>query len=418
MLIGIDASRANRNRKTGTEWYSYYLIRELARLDENNQYILYTDKPLTGGLADLSLLTPETTAPIEFDGDYQIIKSPYNNFKAKVLSWPLRVFWTLGRLSLEMLQHAPDCLFVPAHTLPLIRPHKSIVTIHDIGFKRETDLYGSGRVAGVGGIINALALLITGGRYGAGQVDYLDWSTAFALKKAKKIITISEFSKQEIKEVYKTPDKKLEVIYNGYDDNLYYPRQNNAITKDVLNKYGITQPFIFGVGRLEKKKNTVRLIEAFALLKTEHSSLPHQLVLIGSANYGFREVRQIISEYELSNEVILPGWVDEADMPIIYSAAEMFVFPSNYEGFGIPLLEAMACNTPIAASKTASLPEIACEAAVYFDPKNTREIAEKIADVLLSAKLREKLVEAGAKRVKNFSWEKSAKATLKIIENL
>ena len=418
MLIGIDASRANRSKKTGTEWYSYHLIRELARLDKHNQYILYTDKPLTGGLADLSLPATEKTAPIQFDGDYQIIKSPYNNFKAKVLSWPFRVFWTLGRLSLEMLYHSPDCLFVPAHTLPLIRPRKSVVTIHDIGFKRENDLYGSGRVAGVGRIVNLLALLLTGGRYGAGHVDYLDWSTAFALKKAKKIITISEFSKQEIKDVYKTPDSKLEVIYNGYDSDLYYPRQNDAVMKDVLNKYGISQPFIFGVGRLEKKKNTVRLVEAFALLKAEHHGLPHQLVLIGSANYGFREVRQIIDQYELSNEVILPGWVDEEDMPIIYSAAEMFVFPSNYEGFGIPLLEAMACQTPIAASKAASLPEIAENAATYFDPKNTREIAEKIADIVLSAELRKKLMESGAKRIKNFSWEKSARATLKVIENL
>ena len=146
MLIGIDASRANRDHKSGTEWYAYYIIRWLAKLDSKNQYILYTDKPLKGGLLDLA------TSQYFADGgkiekikvdkkSRQEIISPHNNFKCKVLKWPFTYFWTQGRLSLEMFFQPPDVLFIPSHALPLIHPKKSIVTIHDIGFTKEKALY-------------------------------------------------------------------------------------------------------------------------------------------------------------------------------------------------------------------------------------------------------------------------------------
>ena len=143
MIIGIDASRANRERKSGTEWYSYYLIKRLAKLDAKNQYILYTDKPLKGGLLDLicddcDKMGEEVKTN---KGGFQEIKSPHNNFKAKILKWPFNFFWTQGRLSIEMLFNKPDVLFIPAHTLPIIHPAKSVVTIHDVGFERDRRLY-------------------------------------------------------------------------------------------------------------------------------------------------------------------------------------------------------------------------------------------------------------------------------------
>lgn len=416
MLIGIDASRANKLHKSGTEWYAFYLIRELAQLDSANQYVLYTDRPLVGGLADLgSVEVDPMTGPATFDAEgYQLISSPHHNFRAKVLSWPFKFFWTLGGLSLEMLFNRPDVLFVPAHTLPLIHPRHSVVTIHDIGFKRALSLYEADRVGYKNRWVNYLVRLITGTRYGATQTDYLDWSTAFALRAASHIITISNFSKAELLDAYQADSTKLTVVHNGYNDQLYR-HLPSAKSDATLIVNGIIKPFIFYVGRLEKKKNISQLIEAFALLKQQHPELAHKLVLVGNASYGFDEVKYNISEYGLDNEVIMPGWIEERSMPDIYNAASAFIFPTNYEGFGIPLLQAMACGTPIAASNIAPVREVVGEAAVLFDPNSAQSMADQIFKLLSDQALQDQLKKQGLARVHNFSWRKCAQETLAVL---
>lgn len=416
MLIGIDASRANRIHKSGTEWYAFYLIRELARIDAANQYILYTDRPLVSGLADLGSEEAEPmTGPASFDEQgLQILKSPHGNFKAKVLNWPFKFFWTLGGLSLEMLFKKPDVLFVPAHTLPLFHPARSVVTIHDIGFKRQAALYDQDRVGYKNSFVDYVVKLLTLGKHKATKTDYLDWSTKFALKAASRIITISNFSKQELEEVYEASADKISVIHNGYNSTLYkqLPMEQTAATLAVN---GISQPFIFYVGRLEKKKNISTLIEAFALLKQNHPEIKHKLVLVGNASYGFDEVKYNISEYNLERSVLMPGWIEEKSMPDIYNAASAFVFPSNYEGFGIPLLQAMASGTPIVASDIAPVREVVGEAAVLFDPSNAHEMAEAIYKLLSDEKLKQTLVEKGLLRVQDFDWTKCARETLVVL---
>jgi len=208
------------------------------------------------------------------------------------------------------------------------------------------------------------------------------------------------------------------VVYNGYDQEIYHPVTDEGLIVETLNKYGISRPYVFYVGRLEKKKNTARLIEAFALLKNEHQSLNHKLVLVGDASFGYDQIRMVVHQYGISDDVILTGWVEEADMPVIFSAATAFIFPSHYEGFGIPLLQAMACGTPIVASSAASIPEIAGEAAWYFDPTNTEEMAEKITDVILSQDLRQELLDAAKEQIKQFSWQRAARETLTVLESL
>ncbi len=427
MLIGIDASRANRDHKSGTEWYSYYAIRWLAKLDSKNQYILYTDKPLKGGLLDLTTKQyvdehdfRQKDEEVKFDKDgCQIIKSPHNNFRAKVLNWHFPFFWTQLRMSWEMLIHRPKILFIPSHTLPIIHPKKSIITIHDIGFERERRLYGQDRMgpdSAIGcKILNFLVKLFTCGKYGANTLDYHSWSTQFALKHAKKIITVSNFSKKEITEIYNAEEAKVKVIYNGYNKYLYKKINNQEQIKRVLDKYDIEGPFIFYVGRLEKKKNTPALIEAYAIMREEHKEINYKLVLVGDASYGYDEVKYAIHEFHLIDDVIMTGWIPEIDMPYIYSGATAFIFPSRYEGFGIPLLQAMACGTPIAASCCASIPEIAQGAAMFFSPNDVKSMAEVVAKVILDNKLRQELVKKGYERVKNFSWEKCARETLEEI---
>jgi len=431
MIIGIDASRANKDHKSGTEWYSYYIIRWLAKLDSRNQYILYSDKPLKGGLLDLTTKqhidndSDEDQREVKFDKDgYQILKSPYNNFRAKILNWPLPFFWTQIRLSWEMLIHRFKVLFVPAHTLPIIHPKKSIVTIHDVGFERERRLYRQdymGPENAVGRkIINFFVRLFTRGKYGANILDYHSWSTQFALKHAKEIITVSNYSKKEIVEIYGAPKAKakIKVIYNGYNKTLYKKIENKEEIKRVISKYGIEEPYIFYVGRLEKKKNTPTLVEAYAVMREEHKEIKHKLVLVGDASHGYDEVEYMIREFNLDDEVIITGWIPEVDMPYIFNGATAFIFPSRYEGFGIPILQAMACGTPIAASGVASIPEIAGNAALFFDPSDIKLMVRAMAKVISDNKLRQKLIQRGFERVRDFSWQKSAEETLKEIESL
>lgn len=428
MIIGIDASRANRKHKSGTEWYSYYLIKQLAQIDKKNQYILYSDVPLTGDLADLTCEKKDTGCESEIKfgkNGYQIIKSPYNNFKAKILNWPFNFLWTQGRISLEMLFKKPDILFIPAHTLPLIHPRNSIITLHDIGFERDRLLYrrdqmGPGDKRGKN-LLNFFVRLFTRGKYSANSMDYSSWSTQFALKKAQKIITVSNFSKKELLDVYGGEkdmpplEGKIKVIYNGYNKHLYHEIEDKIVIDKVLEKYGIKKPYLLYVGRLEKKKNTPALIEAFGIMKEKNKDIKHKLVLVGDASFGFDEVKYTISEYLLEEDVVMPGWIEETDMPCVYSGADAFIFPSLYEGFGIPLLQAMSCNIPIAASRTTSIPEVVKDAALLFNPRNVESIANSMERIIKDKELIKQLVINGQNQVKNFSWEKCAEETLELI---
>lgn len=426
MLIGIDASRANRAHRTGTEWYAYYLIRWLAKLDSKNQYILYSDKPLNNGLVDLSTVQyqpSEGREAIVFDDEgYQQIISPYHNFRGKILKWPLKYLWTQGRLSLEMLVARPDLLFIPSHTLPWLHPKQSVVTIHDVGFEKEANIYAKENIVAsnscLATLIDPLVRLATAGKYRATNIDYLRWSTIFALKHAARIITVSQFSKNDIIHFYQPALDKIKVIHNGYNRTIYKRLVDDAASRKVLEKYGITRPYLFYIGRIEHKKNIPALIEAFALLKEKHPELKHKLVLAGNASYGYDETMYMIKEFQLDNEVLMPGWTEEQDLPCIYCGADAFVFPSIYEGFGIPLLQAMACGVPIAASNAASIPEIVGDAALLFDPHDIQSIADAMYKILTDQKIRDELAEKSAIRVKAFSWQKCAEETLALFNFL
>jgi len=402
MIIGIDASRANRQHKTGTEWYSFYLIKNLAQIDRKNKYRLYLNEKSTPELIEIIKDNP--------------------NFSLKFLYWPFNSFWTLGRLTLEMIFNAPDVLFIPAHTIPLIYPRRTINTIHDIAFVREQNLYHSAKIktdlAFSRQIINFLVKAFTLGKYRSESVDYLFWSTAFALKHARKIITVSNFTKQEILALYpKTKTNKIVVIHNGYNDLLYRPINDHEKIREVLDKYGLEAPYFLYVGRLEKKKNTPALIEALAILKENNPDIKEKLVLIGDASFGYDEVKYVIEQFDLNNEVIMPGWVDEEDLPYIFSGAKAFIFPSKHEGFGIPVIQSLACGLPTAVSDIPVLREIADGAVLFFNQTDKRAIAEAMKQIVVDANLRHKLKVKGLEKAQEFSWKKCAQETLREIEN-
>jgi len=402
MVIGIDASRANRQHKTGTEWYSFYLIKHLAQIDRKNKYRLYlNEKP-----------SPELIKAIK--------DNP--NFSLRFLYWPFNSFWTLGRLTLEMIFNSPDVLFIPAHTIPLVYPHRTINTIHDIAFVREKNLYFSRRVrtdlALSQKIIDFLIRLFTRGKYRSESVDYLYWSTAFALKHASKIITVSHFTKQEILSLYpKTKNDKIVAIHNGYNNSLYHPINDQQKIKEVLDKYGLQPPYFLYVGRLEKKKNTPALIEALAILREDYPEVKEKLVLIGDASFGYDEAKYVIEQFDLNNEVIMPGWVDEEDLPYIFNGAGAFIFPSKHEGFGIPVIQSLACGLPTAASDIPVLREIADGALLFFNQNDKYAIAKAMKQIISDQNLRHQLEIQGLKKAQEFSWDKCARETLQEIEN-
>lgn len=401
MVIGIDASRANRKNKTGTEWYSFYLIKNLAKLDNNNRYILYLDKAPT----------------IELLG---IIKDRWN-FSYKVLKWPLTSFWTLGRLSLEMLFKRPDVLFVPAHGIPLIHPRKTVNTIHDVAFLRELSIYRQedpkARTKFRRHFLKLIIKTITLGKYSGNSLEYLNWSTAFALRHASQIITVSNFTKEEILKYYpKTKADKIVVVHNGYPEELFNVKRDEEEIKKTLERYNIFDPYYLYVGRLEKKKNTSFLVEALAIIRSDYPQIKEKLVLAGNASYGYDEVKYAIEEFNLGKEVIMPGWVEEADMPNLFKGASAFIFPTRYEGFGIPILQSLACGTSTAVSDIPVLHEVAGKSVLYFDQNNRRAIAEAMAKLVLDNKLKEELKLKGKEQVQKFSWTNCAQETLKVIE--
>ena len=401
MLIGIDASRANRQRKTGTEWYSFYLIENLAKLDHKNTYRLYVDD------------RPSQELQEAIEGNH--------NFSIRFLTWPFFSFWTLGRLSLEMIFHRPDVLFVPAHGLPLFYPRQTITTIHDIAFMHEHELYRPERMkarsAGVRRVVSFLVKVFTFKKYGSDSLDYLYWSTAYALNHATKIITVSEATKQDVLTYYpKTKLDKIIVVHNGFNDKLYKPFSNQEKIISALNKYGLVQPYFLYIGRLEKKKNTAMLIEAFAIFKENNPRAKEKLVLIGNAGYGYDEIQYVIEEFNLNREVFMPGWADENDLACILNGARAFIFPSKYEGFGIPILQSLACGIPTAVSDLAVLHEIADDSVLYFNQNNKDSIVQVLENIISDEKLRVTLKAKGLERAKLFSWQKCALETLKEIE--
>lgn len=398
MIIGIDASRANEVKKTGTEWYAYHLIEEFKKIaDHNDQFILYTKEPLR---EDLGILPA--------------------NFKNKVLKWPPKFLWTQIRLSIEMLFGSPDLLFVPAHTIPLIHPKNTVTTLHDVGFERFQELYSKDRIGYrtslTKSLINLLVRILTLGKYGSNEYDYHRFSARFALKHARKIITISQFTKKEILDVYQfARPEKIEVILLACDKKRFSKVTSIQEQKETINKYGIQQPFLLYIGRLEEKKNTIGLIEVLKILQTKYG-FTGQLVLIGKEGFKFKDALRTIERYEMEQKVIRPGWINEDERIILLKAAAVFVFPSFYEGFGIPPLEAMASKVPVVASNAASIPEVVGNAAILVDPKNSEKIAAVVNRALIDQKLRLELIKRGTKRIAQFDWNKTAKATLELLK--
>jgi len=372
ITIGIDVSRGNTLNRTGVEEYVFQLLNAIisnkhVSINNGTTFVLYTREPL---ILDLGNTLPD-------------------NVVVKVLKWPPKRFWTQVRLSWEMLIHPPDVLFVPGHVVPVIHPKKTVMTVHDVAAVAFPESYN---------------------RF---ERWYSVWSARYAVKKLWKVIVPSESTKHELQRLVTSEQGtgSVFVVPLAYDKK-FRVIDDIKKTEEVLNTYHIQKPFLLSVGRLELKKNSVRIIRAFELLKKRQIGkwANGQLVLVGGRGHGYEDVEKAIKESPYKNDIILPGFVADEDLPYLMNAVEAFVFPSLYEGFGIPILEAFACGTPVVTSKTTSCAEIAGGAAVLVDPLDVDDIASGIEEAM-----KIEYVDAGLERVKHFSWEKTLEKTLHVL---
>ncbi len=349
--------------RVGSSEVCFETLVELAKLDKKNEYVIFLPS------------RPTSDMPKETDKwRYEIVHD--------------RKLWTVFGLTRKRLEKAKiDVFYSPSHYGVLFCPCPQVISILDVSYKYFPDMFKKRDLA---------QLAVWGGH---------------SVKNAAKIITISDSSRNDIIKEYGVDPNIVKTVYLGLKfENL----KSQTNSKEVMEKYNINDPFILFVGTLQPRKNIVRLIEAFSQIPPSYS--PLKLVIIGRKGWNYSEILEAPKKYNVEESVIFLENVTDEDLPAFYKKTELFVLPSLYEGFGLPVLEAMRYGAPVATSNISSLPEAGGTAAIYFDPENTNDIASKIEMVLKDKKLRDKMIKEGHEQVKKFSWEKAAKQTLAVLE--
>ena len=305
------------------------------------------------------------------------------------IPWPR--LWTHLRLSWEVTRRAPDVLFVPAHVLPIAHPARTVVTIHDLGYLHHPEAH------------------TRGARY------YLEWSTRFNARQASHIIADSESTRRDLLHHYGVPAGRISVVYPGggtTDPSVVDPGDLSRVKK----RYGLPAKYLLYVGTIQPRKNLERLLEAYALLAQSNEGDDLGLVIAGKKGWLFEGIYRRATELGLGERVVFPGYVETNDLPALMSAATAFVLPSLYEGFSLPVLEAMSYGTPVICSNVSALPEVVGDAAWLVDPLNVGELAEAMRRVASDEKLRGDLRQRGFEQAARFSWDRCAREVLDVIE--
>jgi glycosyltransferase involved in cell wall biosynthesis len=372
MRIGFDI-RPFLREETGVGVYFRNLLFSLAKIDKTNEYFLFTSS-----LKDR--FSPKKIPPLEkkhfreFSYPVKIV-----NFFWQRLGWPPLDFFFKSRLDLT---HSPT-------PLPLPTKGKKIVTVYDIFFLDFPELADK-----------------EARRSLAQRMEH-------TLQKADGIVTISRFTAQQLRERFDVEGKRIKIVYPGIDRS-YWENVDQKRLEQTKANYGLPSDFLLFVGASEQRKNLLNLLEAVKIIHSRYKKIT--LVLIGPKGQDYKNLKTRIQQLELDAWVKMFGYLDDDELKNFYRLASAFIYPSLWEGFGIPLLEAMACGVPVVTSQTSALPETGGEAAVYTDPKNPEDIAEKTIQVLEDDILKERLISAGKKRIQSFRWENAACDLLRFYE--
>jgi glycosyltransferase involved in cell wall biosynthesis len=358
-------------RDYGIGTYVRNLLRHLSRLDSTTEYILFCHEADCGGVEDLGSnfrAIPETAKPYS-------------------VSEQLRIPMDLRREKIDLF-HAPH------YVLPALTPCKSVVTIHDCIHLRFPQ-YLPNRLG------HAYA-----------------WSSMWlATHRASRVLTVSEASKRDILHYYSIPDRRIDVIYNAIDDRIGEEPSPEDIER-VRDRYQLNAPFVLYAGNIKPHKNLERLIEAFHMLRQDPDLAHVTLLIIGDEISKYATLRRAVHRYKLHKYVRFFGFVPDTTLAVLYRLARVFVFPSLYEGFGFPPLEAMAAGAPVITSNVSSLPEVVGDAALLIDPLDPMAIADAMRRVLMDSDLREALRQRGYHRAKEFSWERSVRRVREIYDEV
>ena len=361
MRISVDA-HAIGCRQTGNEVYIRNLLKEFARLDRGSELIAYISKE--GAKADLPRRLRTR----------RVSQNPYK-----------RLGMDLPR---HLAQDRPDLLHVQ-YTGPLFSAAPLVVTVHDVSFLENPEYFTKFR---------SLQLRLTVSR---------------TVQRAARVLTPSEYSRRAILKHYRIPEENVIVVPNAVAGQ-FRPIEREVARAAIQRKFGIERPFVLTVGDLQPRKNHVGLLHAFEDVLQAEPRLPHDLVFVGKETWYSPELHRAVDRSPVRDRVHFAGFVEDADLVKFYGACELFVFPSFYEGFGLPILEAMACGRAVACSRATAMPEVANAAGILFDPGSKEEIARVMLDILLDAELRARLERLGLHRAAGFSWEKSAAQTLEV----
>ncbi|KKR79134.1 MAG: hypothetical protein UU22_C0003G0017 [Parcubacteria group bacterium GW2011_GWA2_40_8] len=358
MTIGIHAEADLLAQRTGVEEYLYHLLKQFTSLakEKQQQIILYY----------------RTNRALDF------LESDI--FSKKELKWPM--VWTQIRLAFECLIYPPDILFVPAQIPPFFSNVKTVITVHGLEFLRYP------------------------AKYPLFKRKYLYWGTKIACKRAAAIIAVSESTKKDLMHYLDVPENKITVIYHGFSGS----------SNDIAVKSIFEWPYFIYIGRVETKKNIDGLIKSFTLFKAK-TGYAHKLVLAGKRGFGFEKISSIVAKSEYKDDIIFTGYVDEKTKFDLLKHAAALVFPSWYEGFGFPILEAQSTGTAVITSDVSSMGEVSGDGAILINPESYQEISAAMALVVDNLEFKRGLIDKGFLNLKRFSWEKCARETFNVLIN-
>jgi glycosyltransferase involved in cell wall biosynthesis len=360
--VTIDYTPAVRQR-AGIGRYTRGLVAALAELDRENQYTLFC----------AGTRPPRRKWPANFHVRITGIPAPW-----------LTLAWHRLHLPMAAEQVAGECdvFHSPDFTLPPLRRAKGVVTVHDLSFLRLPQCADPGLRA------------------------YLEQAVPNAVAKADRVLADSTNTRDDLVELLSVPPEKISVVPAGVEP-WFRQVHDPAKLAEARALYNLPEWFILSVGTLEPRKNFVRLVAAYAQLR-RHTGLPHELVIAGRPGWMYREIYDQVTAEGLDELVQFPGYVADEDLPALYTLADLMVFPSLYEGFGIPPLEAMACRTPVVAGNNSSLPEAVGSAALLVDSEDVDAMADAMARVLGNASLKTRLIELGEAQAARFTWQEAA----------
>jgi glycosyltransferase involved in cell wall biosynthesis len=372
MKIGIEAQRLFRRRKHGMDLAALELIRNLQKIDKKNDYVIFV-KP------------DEDKECLKESANLKIVKVEARNFG----------FWEQVALPLAARKEKLDILHCTSNTAPWFPGVPTIVTLHDIIY------------------LEGLRFLTTSNswyhRFGS---LYRRIIVPRVIKKAQRLITVSEFEKQRICNYLHLPVERVSVAYNGVGEH-FKPVNDLLIMGNTRQKYNLPGRFILFMGSNDPKKNVTGTLEGYAdyMVSSTHK-LP--LVLLDFDEDRVKDVLSSINHPGLFEKIILPGYVNNSDLPALYSLADVFLFPSFRESFGLPPLESMACGTPVISSTTSSMPEVCGDGALLVDPFKPSDIAQAILRITGDRETQQRLIQNGFKRVEKFSWQNTAMSVIEV----